>query len=427
MARVFFYLKITIYIFCVLLSFTLTVSAELSKACAYHSEDAVVIVLNQNSQDDIGSFVTFLSTGIEPKSKESFLGINHVDYKIDDLQLYRYSNTFNQKWRKVTSLKSYKVGPWLALVIPKKSLLLPKNKLTWRVALFPKGTDKPVKSPLSGPSILNLEHPLNAPAYQGKGIPLDVTLAATYNKKSSDFHFASGDQFKHPTTNHSPFLHKTTYLENLSEPIENTIFFDSKKKSGITDLNHEVRAALRVPTNSHATFFELPKLSSLKQNNWLNDARALASSFIKSKPFFQISLTQKLPQAAAGGVYSWQGDLKAILTSIKETRKTFQGPLWYYLTPKHVELEENLKKLSYNIWLEFKLFPMLQPKYSFETINHHFFTDALWQKTLLLQKSPAYLPKPSKIHKLKPLKLIAPEAYLKKGLRLYNSQFKKVN
>ena len=427
MARVFFYLKITIYIFCVLLSFTLTVSAELSKACAYHSEDAVVIVLNQNSQDDIGSFVTFLSTGIEPKSKESFLDINHVDYKIDDLQLYRYNNTFNQKWRKVTSLKSYKVGPWLALVIPKKSLLLPENKLTWRVALFPKGRDKPIKSPLSGPSVLNLEHPLKAPVYQGKGIPLDVTLAATYDKKSADFRFTSGDQFEHPAITHSSFVHNTTSLENLSEPLENTIFFDSKKKLGKTDLNHEVKAALRVPPNSQATFFELPELSNPKQNNWLNDARALASSFIKAKPFFQISPTQELPLAAAGGVYSWQGDLKVILASIKKTRKSFQGPLWYDLTPKYVKLQKNLKKLSYNIWLEYQLLPMLKPKYSFESTDHHFFTDALWQKTLLLQRSPIYSPKPLNTNQLKPLKRIAPEAYLKRVLQLFNSQLQKVN
>ena len=386
--------------------------SEAPKACLYNCKDAIVLVINKNSIDDTGAWISFFSLGLEQTRGESFLDLPKVDYKIEDNKLSRYTASYGNTWTHLTLLERYNLGPWQAVRIPKHHLLNPDSPIEWRVALFPKGHSKVLKLPKRGPGKLDPYQSLELKSYKGLGIPLDVALAAAYEKKLEVPAFVSGDRFDTPIFNKPDFKHEITQnLDQLIEPQTQTIFVGNTY-TGPKPISEEVADAHRLSNSTKSCLYDIPKLKTKIQNIWLNQARSTAAHMVNISPFFVQNFQNPLPRNAMGGIYRWKGELQSIFEHIELQRKSFSGPLWYYFHPKQQNWSSKLLEASQKIWTSFQILPMLTPEYSFEKSHHKLFTDVLWQKHCTLHSD--YSPKPESLKKLKSLKNMSPSTYLRK-------------
>lgn len=383
------------------------------------------MAINKNRQEDTGAWLAFFSLGLEKGKGESFLGLEKVDYKIEDGHLYRYTAAYGKTWTKLTPVESHRLGNWLALRIPKYQLLHPKTKIQWRVALFPKGYKEPLKLPTKGPASLDQYKSIGIQAYRGQGLPLDLALATSYQNDLELAPFVSGDRFDLPSTQKKYQAHSiNTSLDQLIEPQPGSIFVGGIH-AGPKPLSEEVAAAHRAPNVSNHYVFDLPQLKNDKLNQWLNQARATSVHLISKSSYFILDFSQNLPQLADGGIYHWQGDLQSAYDKIKAQRKTFKGPLWYFYHPNQKNWDPSILKASQKIWAEHQLMPFLSPQYGFEKCSHQLFSDVLWQKHCTLNYRH-YPPKPNTLQSLKSMKLMAPEVYLRKLLAHLQTHAKNV-
>lgn len=390
-------------------------NAEPAKACLYNCEDSVVLALNKNKQQDTGAWIAFFDLGLEKGPGESFLGLQKVDYKIEAGHLFRYTAAYGKTWTKLTTIELYRLGPWQMVRIPKYQLLNPKAKIRWRVALFPKDHQHPLKLPAKGPAVLDPYKSIGLQAYVGHGLPLDLTLATSYQKQLELPAFVSGEIFDIPKTEKIYTRHElNSSLDQLIEPQQNSLFVGSVHL-GPQPLSEEVAAAHRVANSAKHCVFDLPQLKTETQNQWLNQAKATSAFLADKSAYFVQNFNRPLPQLADGALYHWQGDLQSIYEHLKEQRQSFPGPLWYFYNPNQTQWGDSLKNASQKIWSEHQLMPMLLPNYSFEKCSHQLFSDVLWQKycTLHLKSCPQ---KPISLKTLRSIKNMAPKTYLSKLL-----------
>lgn len=388
-------------------------SAESAKAKLYQGQDAFVLLLNKNKIEDTGAFVAFFNMGLELSQGESFLGLKKVDYKIEDSKLFRYTASFEEKWRKLKDLKSYNVGPWLAVRIPRESLHAEKGDLKWRVALFPAGQDKPTILPKAQPGTLNLEQRFITKTYQGKGLPIDVTMAALHSPKLKLPAFSSGPLFDLPALKPSKKKKHAFNLEQHIDPQPNCLYDANpplQKGLFATHLSH------RTPNKTSAVVFDLPQLSDSAQNTWINQARLLACSFKGTDAYFNLDLQLDLPKGAKGGFYAWKGDLTQLLQHVEKTREQHQGELYFYFDSDLSSWDPTLQEASLKIWKAHRLQPIYPPQNTLDSLNHENYAQFLWLKNHLLHQPPLKKlpPLPATLKQLEKFKRIAPAQYAQK-------------
>ena len=377
------------------------------------------LILNRIRIEDLGAWLAFFDLGLDTGLRENLAGLTHIDYKIENGQLFRYAPLFGRVWNKEADCRIEELAEHLIVHFPRPHLAGPQVTIRWRVALFPHQQDKPLFLPadqngtlaMTQASSFRWPQPASSNLHSNFSLDLGFMLLPAF----------VGQTWQSAAWRQSPFappqgLPILKLVTNLQSPCDDALWWPQSSSNQLMALvEQELLFARRLPQRTCNIVFPRPALLQSAQIQWLNRARAWANHRQQGHAIFIVDSAAEIPPEADAVLLQWhkEGDIDSRVKELSQIRQIYQGPLYAWMEDLLARPVAE-KPLCLEAWLKFSVRPLLSPAQTLRNLDHKSIANVLWLRLLVEKKCSQWLKIPAETNLALYGKLLkqSPENYL---------------
>ena len=374
------------------------------------------LILNRIRIEDLGAWLAFFDLGLDTGLRENLAGLKHIDYKIENGQLFRYAPIFGRVWNKEADCRLEQLAEHLIVHFPRPHLAGPQDLVRWRVALFPHRQDKPLFLPADQNGALAMA--------QASSFRWPSQASATSFSLELGFMLLPawvGQPWQSAAWSKSPFAPPQNVpllklCTNLQSPWDGALWWpQSSSNQLMAVLDQELVVARRLPQRSCDIVFPRPALLQSAQVQWLNRARAWASHRQGGHAIFIVDGAAEIPPEADGVLMRWpkDADMDGLVKELAQVRQNYSGALYAWMDD-FLARPVAEKPLCLEAWLKFSVRPLLNSTQTLRNLDHNSIANVLWLRLLVEKKCSQWLKIPAEANLALYGKLLkqSPEHYL---------------
>ena len=370
------------------------------------------LILNRTRLEDLGAWLAFFDFGLSTGLSDNLAGLQHIDYKIENQQLFRYAPMYGNTWKKECDIRVEELGQHLILHIPRPHITLDDTAISWRVALFPHQQETPLLLPLDqcGKFSLNQASPFRWPSKPGYSLDLSLMLLPPMPEQA----WQSAGWTTSPFA--MPEAAELALGTNLQSPWDEALWWPQASANQLNGvLTQDLIFALRLPEYSCDIVFSRPPELNSVEVQYLNRARSWACHRQQGHAIFIVKVATDIPPEADAVLMQWPKatEVETLIKELAKIRETYAGPLYGWMD-ELLERSEDEKHLCIEAWLKFGLRPLLPAGQTLRTMEHLSIADVLWFRLLIEKKTIHYIKIPASVQLALYEKLLkqSPENYL---------------
>lgn len=380
------------------------------KAWLTANQQRLQLTLNSSEASRLGAWIFFLDCGFENGNKDGLGGLDNVDFKIENGDLYRFLRDEAEPWRKEGTIEKEIKANFLLSHIPTPSFIQDDHVLRWRCVTFPHNQTSPHFLPISGPGRLPATDisPLSS-EHNAKGLQKSMNIAIITVPADENLPWQTVDERTlWKTSPTRPHL-----FEYLNDPFKESLWWPTHTGS-LTELCQLERstASKFSPKQQRPIVFTSIQHENLELIKWMNDVRLWSCNDNQLACAFIVKSPHELPAGASTAILPWASPIDQSFEVIKENRA--QLPMRSFVFMDHFfDMSPEEQKASWLAWMKLKLTPLVPPDIDIPSLGHELIAELIWFK-ILLQHNKRWRPLPVPIHQkhFKRALRFSPDAYL---------------
>ena len=380
------------------------------KAWLTANQQRLLLTLNSSEASRLGAWIFFLDCGFENGNKDGLGGLENVDFKIENGDLYRFLRDEAEQWRKEGSIVQEIKANLLVSHIPMPPFILDDHVLRWRCVTFPHSQTSPRFLPKSAPGLLPAGEisPLRS-EQNAKGLQKSMSTAIITVPGHEDLPWQTVEEATlWETLPTNPHL-----VEYLSDPFKESLWWPVHSGS-LTELCQLERSTASKLTQEQQRPIVF---TSIKHENpelikWVNEVRLWSCHDNQLACAFLINSPRELPDRASTVILPWTSPIEQSFKMIKGCRAQLPKRSFVYMNHfLNMNPEEQID--SWRAWMKLKLTPLIPPDVNLPSLGHEMIARLVWFK-ILLQHNKSWLPLPLPVHQkhFKRSLRFSPDSYL---------------